>query len=356
MNNKKQKKVKFQCDNKDNKIINPNTKKLLNIQSTVNLNSNNYNMENKNQISKMSNNFSYDLRVFIKQTIDEKYIGIVKILGELMDKIQNIQSFLGQKRIRHNDSINHTPKKKYSKFEEKDIDINNEFQNELYSPNVNSDNESIVSDTYNANFNLRKSTNINKDKIKPVEKFLMDYFNKDCSNSIFYGTPKKSRIEITSPNIIKYEKMAPNKKQFIILGKEKIKFNENFKIQFIVNKFDSHFYVGFINLDLALKSNTMCRFHNWKSEASILFSTRKTIWNYLDNTLIKKGGIKIKCNEVKITSSINFSYSLKDKILKIELRDFQKVINLSSIANNKSDYRFIIFFEGPGTIIQIKKN
>ena len=162
----------------------------------------------------------------------------------------------------------------------------------------------------------------------------MDYFNKDYSNSIFYGTPKKSKIEIVSPCIIKYEKMALiGKKQFIIVGKEKIKFNENFKIQFIVNKFDSHFYVGFINLDLALKSNTMCRFHNWKSEASILFSTRKTIWNYLDNTLIKKGGIKIKCNEVKNYFPITFSYNLKDKILKIELRDFQTIINLNSIGS-----------------------
>ena len=189
----------------------------------------------------------------------------------------------------------------------------------------------------------------------PVEKFFMDYFNKDNSNSIFYGTPKQSKIEIVSPNIIKYEKMVTGKKQFIILGKEKIKFNENFKIQFNINKFENHFYVGFINLDLALKSNSVYKFHNWKSEASILFSTRKTIWNYLDKFIIKKGGIKIKCNDIKTTSPITFIYNLKEKNLKLELRDFQTKIKLNSIVNTKNDFRFIIFFEGPGTIIQIKK-
>ena len=49
--------------------------------------------------------------------------------------------------------------KKKSKFEEKDIDINSDYPKELYSPNINSDNESIVSDTYNVNFNLRKNIN-----------------------------------------------------------------------------------------------------------------------------------------------------------------------------------------------------
>ncbi len=197
--------------------------------------------------------------------------------------------------------------------------------------------------------------NSNNDKVKSIEKFFMDYFNKDNSNSIFYGTPKQSKIEIISPNIIKYEKRVTGKKQFIILGKEKIKFNENFKIQFNINKFENHFYVGFINLDLALKSNSVYKFHNWKSEASILFSTRKTIWNYLDKFIIKKGGIKIKCNDIKTTSPITFIYNLKEKNLKLELRDFQTKIKLNSIVNTKNDFRFIIFFEGPGTIIQIKK-
>ena len=358
MNNPKIKKETYQSEKEKKKEIKYNTGKLNKIPPILTQISNiklKNTDEQKKEVLKRSNNNNIEYLTLLIEKLYDNYNGLFKLFQDKLGLInENIESLLGQKRKREYDKLMYTPKKK-SKFEEKDIDINSDYPKELYSPNINSDNESIVSDTYNVNFNLRKNINSNNGKIKSIEKFFMDYFNKDYSNSIFYGTPKKSKIEIVSPCIIKYEKMVIGKKQFIIVGKEKIKFNENFKIQFIVNKFDNHFYVGFINLDLALKSNSVYKFHNWKSEASILFSTRKTIWNYLNKTTNKKGGIKIKCNDVKTTYPITFSYNLKEKSLKIELRDFQTIICLNSIINSKNDFRFIIFFEGPGTIIQIKK-
>ena len=297
-----------------------------------------------------------DLKHFLKKMND----GITLLhtlfntkFDSLNQKIENIEKLLGEKRIRMEEEYSiYTPEKNCYRNFDKDYDINNDCQ--TTSALNNFDNESLMSHQYIPYFHERKKINVNNNKSLIIEKFLMDYFNKDNSNSIFYGTPKKSKIEIISPYLIKYDKKVPNRKQFIVIGKNKITFNENFKIQFIVNKCAHHFYVGIVNLDLALNSKTECKFHNWKSEASILFSSRKTIWNYLDNInrIKKKGGTKIQCNDVYITSSINFIY-IKDK-LKIEFKDFQTIINVNSIVNTKNDFRLIIFFEGPGIIIQIK--
>ncbi len=252
----------------------------------------------------------------------------------------NQNLLLGKKR--KNESIN-TPKKKNNKplNEERDIDINKNIEIQLYSPYTNSDNESIIS---NICSNLRSANKFNKSFV--LENFLNDYYDR-VDDSIFYGIPKKSTIEIRN-NWVYYEKKNAKKKQFVIFGKEDLKLIENFAYLFHIIKKQSNVYFGLINVNLI--KDIKFKFHNWKSEASILFSTRKTIWNYQTNG---RNGKKIKCNDIIKGDKFTFSFFSKEKKLIISYGD--KNIEKLYLNDIKSIFRLVIFFEGEGVKMEVKK-
>ena len=257
----------------------------------------------------------------------------------LQENNQNL--ILGKKR--KSESIS-SPKNKNNKplNEERDIDINNNYKNieiQLYSLNDNSDNESIIS---NIDSNLRSVNKINKSL--ELKNFLKDYYDK-VDNSIFYGIPKKSTIEIRN-NFVYYEKLNTKKKQFIIIGKNELNMNENFNYCFHIIKKKSHVYFGLINMNLI--KDTKFKFHSWKSEASILFSTRKTIWNYQTK---EHNGKKIKCNDIIEGDKVTFSFFSKEKTLIISYGD-EKIEKLY-LNVRESNFRLVIFFESEGVKMEV---
>ena len=254
----------------------------------------------------------------------------------------NKNLLIGKKR--KSESINSLKNKNNQPLnEERDIDINNNYKNieiQLYSLNENSDNESIISNIYS---NVR---NVNKYKSLELNNFLNDYYDM-VDNSIFYGIPKKSTIEIRN-NCVYYEKPNTKKKQFIIIGKKELKMNENFNYCFHIIKKKSHVYFGLINMNLI--NNKKFKFHSWKSEASILFSTRKTIWNYQTK---EHNGKKIKCNDIIEGDKVTFSFFSKKKKLIISYGDEKSEKLYLNVR--ESNFRLVIFFESEGVKMEVNK-
>ena len=179
-------------------------------------------------------------------------------------------------------------------------------------------------------------------------KFINYLYNSIPNNqTLFYGIPKKSSLEILDNNILNFRNNS-FKKHIIIFGKDNLNFNRDFKYVFTFLKCNSQSFVGIINLSLA--SDYRLNFSSCKSKSSILFSTKTKIFNYLT----KKKGIKLSTGRVEDGDFVVFKYEFSYRALIINYKGFNEIIEIKSEDIKNDVFRIGIFFQGYGSEIKVE--
>ncbi len=289
---------------------------------------------------------------------------VYEMLNENINKSSNkhdekFNLLLKTKRERENEEYK---SKKYKEENKNNISGNIYIKKEKYcSKNVDDALEQYVNNL-NSNDNYIKSTlftetqslNLNSNEIEKANLNtynlncdLSKYFEIDNESKLLYGCPLNSSITITNDNKIYYPE-GNDSKIYIIIGKEEIRFDNNFKYQFKINKKGQRgITIGFLNINEAINHEfgpLKCK------NCGFLVSSGKKIYNYLFKD--QKG---IKCNEIKDNSNIIFEYKINNNYIELFINEFTTKINLDfrQIGGN-NEFRIAIFIS-KNCFVQVEK-
>ena len=288
----------------------------------------------------------------------KKEIDYAKMIENIENKYPNLMSDNDFSDFFPNDDI-------YSNLNDSQIDtqIHNQsdFVNkiELHSDNQN-DNKIYLHSDNQSNFdnssikNNKEKDNINKNKIVKESKFEIEfqkyYIKDEFNNSIFYGIPFDSNINFIDNNTIEYPNSNINK-QFFLLTKDILNFNEDFKYVFILHKMGIGISIGLVNINLTVKNNFKMKIV--QSKCSILISTSSRIYNYLDN---RNNNNKVISKNKKDFEKIILDYNSRQKYLQFNSPGhFTHSIDLNFNIIKNDEFRIGVFFRGKNTLITVNK-
>ena len=283
--------------------------------------------------------------------------------GKMIDIIENEFSPY----VTNNDLINFFPNDNfYSNYPNYQSQIETQIHNqsdfvnkiELQSDNqIDVDNKIILqSDMQIDNkIEIGKTKEKNKDNKNPnlkSNKFEIEfqkYFKKiENNNSLFYGIPYDSTINFLNNNTIDYPNLDVNK-QFFILGKDILNFDEDFKYEFILQKIGIGISIGIVNINLTIKNNFKIQLV--QNKCSILLATSSRIFNYLDNSYNK-----VSSKNKKDFEKIILEYNSLKKNLKFESPGhFVNTINLNLDIIKNEEFRIGVFLRGKNTLVTVNK-
>ena len=315
----------------------------------------------KDELPNENNNNFNQLILYEIQKLNQYLIRLNDSTNKIDGKIDGINQYIRNKRERTNDEVKSPKKNKNINHNKNNMSSNIYIKKEkLFSKNIDDALEQYVNNL-NSNENYVKSTlftdtqslNINlneNDKIISnynINVDLSNYFEFDNENIILYGCPLNSPITITNDNKIYYPD-GNDSKIYIIIGKEEIRFDNNFKYQFQINKKGSRgVTLGFLNINDAIKQEfgpIKCK------NCGFFLSSGKKIFNYLF-----KGQKDLKCNEIKDNSIIIFEYKINNNYIDVYINDFQTQMNIDfrEIGDN-NEFRIALFISKNG-FIQVEK-
>ena len=294
-------------------------------------------------ILKVNENIKYSTN-----KIEGKIDGIDFFLKNKRER-PKIEREIGKKKFKKNNLENKTSGNidiKKEKLYSKNIDdaleqyVHNLNSNENYikstvytdsqSLNLNmNDNDKLNSNTYNINYDLSK------------------YFEIDKESTLLYGCPLNSSITITNDNKIYYPE-GNDAKIYIIIGKEEIRFDNNFKYQFQINKRGYRgIVIGFLNIQEAI----LHQFGSTKCKTCGLFvSSSSKIYNYFF-----KEQKEIRCNTIKDNTIVIFEYKINNNYIEISIGSYKTKINLDfrQIGGN-NEFRIALFLS-KNSFVQVEK-
>ena len=283
--------------------------------------------------------------------------------GKMIDIIENEFSPY----VTNNDLINFFPNDNfYSNYPnyqsqiETQIHNQSDFENkiELQSDNqIDFDNKIVLQSDMQIDNKIeigktKEKNNDNKNQNLKSNKFEIEfqkYFKKiENNNSIFYGIPYDSTINFLNNNTIDYPNLDVNK-QFFILGKDILNFDEDFKYEFILQKIGIGISIGIVNINLTIKNNFKIQLV--QNKCSILLATSSRIFNYLDNS-----NNKVSSKNKKDFEKIILEYNSLKKYLKFESPGhFVNTINLNFDIIKNEEFRIGVFLRGKNTLVTVNK-
>ena len=314
--------------------------------------------ENNNNISKLILYEIKKLNKIILKVNDNIKVSTNKIEG----KIDGIDSFLRNKREREKiERENEKNKFKNNIYENKNSGKIWIKKEKLYSKNVDdaleqyvhnlNSNENYIkstvyTDSQSLNLNLNDNDKLNSNTYN-INYDLSKYFEIDNESTLLYGCPLNSSITITNDNKIYYPE-GNDSKNYIIIGKEEIRFDNNFKYQFQINKKGNRgIVIGFLNIQEAILhqfGSTKCK------TCGLLVSSSSKIYNYFF-----KEQKEIKCNAIKDNTNIIFEYKINNNFIELSINTFKTKINLDfrQIGGN-NEFRIALFVT-KNCFIQVEK-